>query len=58
MEPDEKDGMIKELDAMAVSLYGFDERKLVHTLETFHEGWDYGARPDRMCGRFLAWGWR
>ena len=58
MTPDEKDGMINELDAVAVSLYGLDERKSVHILETFHEGRDYGARPDGVLGRFLAWGWR
>ena len=58
MAPDEKDGMIKELRAVAVSLYDPDEWKPVHILETFHEGWDYGARPDGMLGRSPHWGWR
>ena len=58
MSPDEKNSIIKKLDAVAVDLYGLDERKSVHILETFHEGRDYGARPDGVLGRFLAWGRR
>lgn len=52
---DEKDDMIRELDAVAAHLYELDERQLSHIFETFHEGWDYTQRLDGVLRHFRAW---
>src|SRR5205823_2473279 len=44
LAPDEKDDLIRELDAVVAHLYGLTEKHFVHIFETFHEGWDYEAR--------------
>ena len=49
---DEKEDMIHELDATVAHLYGLEEDQLVHVFETFHEGWDYSTRLDRVLGHF------
>ncbi|MBI4880870.1 MAG: hypothetical protein HY812_14615 [Planctomycetes bacterium] len=41
---DEKDDMIRELDAVVAHLYGLSEKHLIHIFETFHEGWDCDVR--------------
>jgi hypothetical protein len=45
LQPEKKDAMICELDAVAAHLYGLEEKHLVHIFETFHEGWG----PGRTC---------
>ncbi len=55
---DEKEDMIHELDAVAAHLYGLSERQLVHVFETFHAGWDFGARLEGVLHHFRAWGRR
>lgn len=55
LEPDEKDDMISELDAVVAHLYGLSERQLVHIFETFHEGWNYEARLARTLLHFHTW---
>ncbi len=39
---DEVSDLEAELDAVVCHLYGLEERAVVHMMETFHEGWDYG----------------
>lgn len=55
LDAGEKDDMICELDAIAAHLYGLTERQLVHIFETFHYGWDYGARLGGALSHFRAW---
>ena len=52
---DEKEDMIRELDAVVAHLYGLSEPQLVHIYETFHEGWDYQARLDGVLRHFHTW---
>ncbi len=52
---DEKDDMIHELDAVVAHLYGLSEKHLVHIFETFHEGWDYGARLRTTLQHLREW---
>ena len=40
LDPDEKDDMVRELDAVVALLYGLTEPQLRHIFETFHEGWE------------------
>ena len=47
---DEREDMVRELDAVVGVLYGLDERELVHIFETFHQGWDYQDRLEATLG--------
>jgi len=46
---------IVELAGRIASLYGLEEVQLVHVFDTFHEGWDYQARPYGVLRHFRAW---
>jgi hypothetical protein len=48
----EKDDAIAELDALVARLYGLDEDGVKHVFETFHEGWNYGPRLERVLAHF------
>lgn len=52
---DEKEDMVRELDAVVAHLYGLTEKQLVHIFETFHEGWDYQQRLDDTQKHYRAW---
>lgn len=43
-----KEDLIAELDAVVAHLYGLDAEDLRHIFETFHTGWDYSARLERV----------
>lgn len=49
---DEKADMIAELDAAVSLLYRLDEADVRHIFETFHVGWDYGARLDAVLAHY------
>ncbi len=49
---DEKEELIAELDAAVARLYGLDESDLRHVFETFHQGWDYSGRLDRVMEHY------
>jgi hypothetical protein len=49
---DEKEYMIRELDAVAARLYNLTEKQFVHIFETFHEGWDYENRLRTTLAHF------
>jgi len=55
LDPDEKDDMIAELDAVVAHLYGLSEPHLTHIFETFHEGWDYQPRLKAVLKHYKAW---
>jgi hypothetical protein len=48
----EKADMIAELDAAVSVLYGLEEADVRHIFETFHVGWDYGARLDAVVAHY------
>lgn len=52
---DEKEDMVRELDAVVAHLYGLTEKQLVHIFETFHEGWDYQARLNETLKHYRTW---
>ena len=55
LDPDEKDVMIFELDAVVAHLYGLSEDQLTHIFETFHEGWDYKPRLNAVLTHYRRW---
>lgn len=55
LRDDEKDDMIRELDAVVAHLYGLSEAQLTHIFETFHEGWDYADRLTATLKHFRDW---
>ena len=55
LDPDEKNDMIHELDAVVAHLYELEENHLVHIFETFHEGWDYEERLRATLTHFQNW---
>jgi hypothetical protein len=55
LDPDDKDDMIFELDAVVAHLYGLSAGQLTHIFETFHEGWDYKPRLNAVMKHFNSW---
>lgn len=55
LDPNMKQDMIYELDAIAAHLFGLNEKQLVHVFDTFHEGWDYENRLQGVMKHFRAW---
>ena len=55
LESDEKEVLIRELDAVVAHLYVLNEPQLVHIFETFHEGWDHEERLRATLHHFRAW---
>ena len=45
--------MICELDAVVSHLYGLSEKHLIHIFETFHKGWDYESRLEKVLKFFM-----
>ena len=52
IEPDKKQDMIDELDAVVAHLYGLSVDQLTHIFETFHEGWDHRPRLEAVAAHF------
>lgn len=48
----QKDDLIAELDALVSLLYGLTEDQVEHIFATFHRGWDYEARLDRVLTHY------
>lgn len=55
---DEKPELIAELDALVAHLYGLDRDDVIHIFETFHRGWDFGPRLEKVLGYFDSIGRR
>ena len=53
--PQEKDDLIAELDAVVAHLYDLDAEQLTHVFESFHRGWDYQPRLERVLAHYEAW---
>lgn len=52
---DQKEDMIRELDAVTALLYGLTEPQLRHIFETFHVGWAYEEPLRATLKHFHAW---
>lgn len=50
LRPDEKQGMIEELDAVVARLYGLTPEQLTHIFDTFHE-WADATQAQAWAGR-------
>jgi hypothetical protein len=49
-----KDDLVAELDALVALVYGLDEDDVRHIFETFHEGWDFTPRLERVLNHLRA----
>jgi hypothetical protein len=52
---EEKYELIYELDALVSLLYGLSKDQVVHIFETFHRGWDYEPRLQRVLDYYRQW---
>jgi hypothetical protein len=52
---DEKNELIYEIDALVSLMYGLSEDQVVHIFETFHRGWDYKPRLERVLEYYAKW---
>jgi hypothetical protein len=55
IDPEAKQDMIHELDAVAAHLYGLNAGQLRHVFETFHEGWEFEKDLRATLKQFDAW---
>jgi len=47
--------LIAELDALVSLLYGLTQEQVEHVFATFHRGWDYAARLERVLAYYEQW---
>lgn len=47
--------LIAELDALVSLLYGLTEAQVEHVFATFHRGWNYAARLERVLAYYEQW---
>ena len=52
LEADIKNEMIFEIDALVSHLYELNEKQLIHIYETFHKGWNYEERLEKVLNYF------
>ncbi|CAG7844900.1 hypothetical protein USB125703_01152 [Pseudoclavibacter triregionum] len=50
-----KTELIAELDALVSLLYGLTPEQVEHVFATFHRGWDYTARLERVLAYYEQW---
>lgn len=50
-----KTELIAELDALVSLLYRLTEEQVEHVFATFHRGWDYTARLERVLSYYAQW---
>jgi hypothetical protein len=55
LDDEEKQEMIYELDAVVAHLYGLSREHVEVIFETFHDGWDYEERLDRVLDYYASW---
>lgn len=51
----DKANTIAELDALVSIAYGLDSAQIVRIFETFHRGWDYSERLEKVLAYFEEW---
>jgi len=47
--------LVAELDALVSLLYGLTQEQVEHVFATFHRGWDYAARLERVLAYYEQW---
>lgn len=52
---EEKNELTYELDALVSLLYGFSKDQVIHIFETFHRGWRYEPRLERVLNFYEHW---
>jgi len=54
---DEEDELEKiyELDALVAHLYGLTRKQIEVIFDTFHDGWDYEERLERVLDYYVSW---
>ncbi len=50
-----KTELVAELDALVSLLYGLTPDQVEHVFATFHRGWDYAARLERVLAYYEQW---
>ena len=55
LDEEEKRDKIYELDAVVAHLYGLSREHVEVIFETFHDGWDYEERLDRVLDYYASW---
>jgi hypothetical protein len=55
LNEEEKQEKVYELDAVVAHLYGLSREHVEVIFETFHEGWDYQERLDRVLDYYDEW---
>jgi hypothetical protein len=55
LDEEEKFDKISELDAVVAHLYGLSREHVEVIFETFHDGWDYEKRLDRVLDYYASW---
>ncbi|WP_435158063.1 Eco57I restriction-modification methylase domain-containing protein [Haladaptatus sp. DFWS20] len=55
LDEEEKQNKIYELDAVVAHLYGLSREHVEVIFETFHDGWDYEERLDRVLDYYASW---
>jgi len=55
LDDKEKQDKIYELDAIVAHLYGLSREHVEIIFETFHDGWDYEERLDRVLDYYASW---
>jgi len=50
-----KSELIAELDALVSLLYGLTQEQVEHIFATFHRGWNYAARLERVLAYYEQW---
>ena len=55
MEKNDELEKIYELDAVVAHLYGLTREHVEVIFETFHDGWDYEERLERVLDYYASW---
>jgi hypothetical protein len=50
----EGDSLVAELDALVAHVYGLDRADVIHIFQTFHRGWNYEPRLEKVLVYFDA----
>jgi hypothetical protein len=51
-DPDTREEIVAELDALVSHLYGLSREQVKHVYATFHRGWNYGPRLEKVLKYF------
>lgn len=56
VEPASAPSLVAELDAVVAHLYGLSREHVEHIFATFHRGWSYHDRLERVLEHYDRWG--